>query len=295
MGTKADHRVKIDSAKVRLLINHGGPVAQLLHPDWISRDDPDQIGRLLLQTEELLSAQAPDVKLVLTGAGLLEVLLHEHRDFRHWKTEAALERLCSQCRDAASHVLSHLPHASRDYIFGVDFISEDSGVGQFGVLARENKVQAIIWKSYPFGTEANSLAGFGTGKGRLCPRVFDTNMGRTMVLVCHDAQAFNHRNKALVGRAFGQTARSAAMSEMAHQMQTEQPSWTLNLIHFIDNPASMKTFHRSFKQISTDHAWHPKAIGAFGYGKNVYASLASLAAECQFPPRTSDCVLFIEV
>jgi hypothetical protein len=191
--------------------------------------------------------------------------------------------------------LSHLPPSSRDYIFGIDFVSNNSGVGQFGVLARENKVQAIIWKSYPVGTEDNSLAGFGTAKGRSCPRVFDTNMGRTMVLVCHDAQAFNHRNKALVGRAFGQTARSAAMSEMAHQMKTEQPAWILNLIHFIDNPASMKTFHRSLKQISTDHAWHPKAIGAFGYGKDVYASLASLAAECQFPPRTSECVLVIEV
>jgi len=295
MGTKAGHRVRIANAKVRFLINQGGPVAQLLHPDWIARDDPNQIGGLLLQTEELLSAQAPDVELVLTGAGLLEVRLEGQRGYRYWKTEAALERLRSECRDVANHVLSRLPHTTRDYLFGIDFVSGGNGVGQFGVLARESNVHAIVWKSYPVGTEGNTLAGFGTAEGRLCPRVFDSSIGRAMFLVCHDAQAFNHRNKALVGRAYSQTLRSAAMSEMARQMETERPTWVLNLIHFIDKPASMTTFHRSLKQISTDHAWHPKAIGAFGYGGGVRASLASLATECQFPPRTSSCVLVIEV
>jgi hypothetical protein len=210
----------------------------------------------------------------------MEVQLDGQRGYRYWETEAALDRLLSKCANVASPILSRLPQTTRDYLFGIDFISGGNGVGQFGLLARAGKGHTIVWKSYPAGTEANTLAGFGTAKGRLCPRVFDSNIGRAMVLVCHDAQAFNHRNKALVGRAYGQTLRSAAMSEMARQMETEQPPWILNLIHFIDKPASVMTFHKSLKQISTDHIWHPKAIGAFGYGESVRASLARLATQC---------------
>lgn len=294
MGTRAGQRGKIAKAKVRFLTDQGGPVAQLLHPNWLARDDPSQIGSVLLQTEKLLSAQAPDTKLVLAGAGLLEIWLDPQDSYTDWKTAAALKRLSSQCRDVANNTLLPLRDATRDYLFGIDFVAGDRGVGQFGVLGRGGEARAIIWKSYPSGSEDNTLAGFGTTTGRLCPRVCHTNLGRVMVLICHDAQAFNHRNKALVRRAHGHTSRSAVMSEMARQMEDGQPTWVLNLIHFIDKPSSMTTFYRSFKQISTDYAWHPKVIGAFGYGKSVRPLLAALATECQFPPRTSTCVLVIE-
>jgi len=178
MGTKVDQRVSVATTKVRFLINQGGPVAQLLHPDWTARDDPNQIGGLLLQAEELLSAQAPNVELVLTGAGFLEVPVDGQRSYRYWRTEAALERLFSQCKDVADPVLSRLRHATRDYLFGVDFVSGGHGGGQFARLARAGKAHTIVWKSYPVGAEGNTLAGFGTGKGRLCPRVFNSRIGR---------------------------------------------------------------------------------------------------------------------
>lgn len=82
MGTKTGLRLKESRLSVRFLFNEGGPLAQLLHPCWIARNDLSLIADVLLRADALLNVDAPQVNLVLAGGGLVELSLSQERPRR---------------------------------------------------------------------------------------------------------------------------------------------------------------------------------------------------------------------
>lgn len=295
MGTKTGERVSPREIAVRFLFNEGGSTAQLLHPYWLSRGDASRAVDTLLKVDALLDSESPQVLLVVTGGGFLEVWLGEQHPPRFWRSEAGLNTLLARARKDAQVVGEGLRGCRRDYVVGLDYVSGREGVGQFALVLGSGGSASIVWKSYPVGREDNTLAGFGTSMGRKAPRVVRTTLGHVLVLVCHDAQAFNHRNIASVGSASAPTPRMQAMQEMARQVASYEPPWVLNLVHQIARLESTRTFRRSYKQIHLDHAWHPKVVGAFGYELPVQVRLAELAKGFQFPRGTSRCALAVGV
>lgn len=291
MGTKVGLRTAAHNISPQLIRAGESQIAQLLHPVCIARDDVDRMADLLHQVDSLLDSSAPGVRLVLTGGGFLEFLLDESRTSRRWRSEDTLEDLAQRCLISLAPAFDSLSLSPRDYVIGVDFVSGDYGVGQFAVLVRSGTHPTITWKSYPVDSEGNTLAGFGTPKGRSAPRIAKTALGTTLLLVCHDAQAFNHRNRALVGRAKKPSARTLIMNEVTLQMDAQQPAWALNLVHFIEKLSSISTFHKSYKQIQQDNAWRPKVVGSFGYDKVVIDSLGELSGQAQFPDATCRCTI----
>ena len=172
-------------------------------------------------------------------------------------------------RGAAKPLALATADGNRDYVVGVDVISDGRGIGQFVALLSRGDVADIAWKSYPVGEESEWLAGFGTERGRACPRAVNTSLGTTLALICHDAQAYNHRNRALVERASSTTHRSLVIDEMTSRLHAARPAWVLNVVHRIAKAGSLKTFATSYKQLSNDHDWHPRVVGAFGYDHGV--------------------------
>ena len=197
MGAKPGKRSS-SSLRVRVC-GKDGLVAQLLHPDWIARDDAKAVGSNLRAVEDELTRVNAQAKLVLSGGGLLEVYWDATLSHKSWRSEATLNTLVDQVHASVQPILNALASAKRDYVIGVDvFDKNDIGGGQFAVVLNKGTIKAIAWKSYPVLQESNWLAGFGTLKGRQSPRVLSTALGTTAVLVCHDVQAYNHRNQALV-------------------------------------------------------------------------------------------------
>jgi len=186
-----------------------------------------------------------------------------------------------------------LGDARRDYIIGIDVFADASTVGQFAVVIRQRGEPLVVWKSFPVTDEAKYLAGFGTPQGRCAPRIVQTTVGASLILVCHDAQAFNHRNVALVRKATRETPRLAAINEMQRQMQNQRPAWAFNLIHRIDRPENLRTFRTSYRQIRDDHDWSPCVVGSFGYGDNVRGELPRLAERTQCPDGLA-CAIVLE-
>lgn len=127
------------------------------------------------------------------------------------------------------------------------------------------------------------LAGFGTAIGRNSPRIVSTSLGKGIVLVCHDSQAYNHRNRANVRKALRKTPRRLVMDKMDKEMSVHKPQWGFNLIHWIGAPKNLRTFSTSYKQIAQDNLWNPKIIGAFGYDRGVKKDLEELAKRAKYP------------
>ncbi|MCJ7544228.1 MAG: hypothetical protein MUP47_06635 [Phycisphaerae bacterium] len=277
MDTRQPHG--LDALTFNVLSGKGSEVAQLLYPRSIERHDVALLSRLLARMETLCGAETPSVRVVVTGGGLLELLPSTGRPPGGWGLRAASDR----ANEAAAAFKEALSQAKRDYIIGVDVFAGPRTVGQFACVVRQGREPVIVWKSFPVGQEANYLAGFGTLDGRCSPRIVETAVGKSLILVCHDAQAFNHRNIGLVRKATQETPRRAAMNEMQRQMQEQQPEWAFNLIHQIDKPGSLRTFSTSYQQIHDDHGWSPCVVGSFGYGQDVRPDLACLAAQAQYP------------
>jgi hypothetical protein len=229
--------------------------------------------------ETFCGAETPSVRVVVTGGGFLEFLPNADRPLGN----SGLRAVSDSAKEAAAAFNEALSQAKRDYIIGVDVFADPRTVGQFACVVRQGRDPVIVWKSFPVGQEANYLAGFGTLDGRCSPRIVETAVGKSLILVCHDSQAFNHRNIGLVRKATQETPRRAAMNEMQRQMREQRPGWVFNLIHQIDKPGSLRTFSTSYQQIHDDHDWSPCVVGSFGYGQDVRPDLASLAARAQYP------------
>jgi hypothetical protein len=292
MGATLGKRI---AAKMRVhILGKHGPVAQLLHPSWMARNDIQTMSDILNIVDEELSLLTSGVKLVVTGGGYMEMGHAQLCSDKVWTSEKMLGHLTDCVRARMQSVATTLKNSQREFVVGVDvFDTRPKGVGQFAVFFSAGEVKTIAWKNFPAGEEKNWLAGFGTAKGRNSPRVVSTVLGKAVLLVCHDAQAYNHRNTALVGRACVPTHRQRSIHSMTQVMQSEKPEWVFNLIHQIAKKGSIKSFRNSYIQLNQDHGV-PAVVGAFGYGANVRTILTELAGRAQYPDGRAGVIAILE-
>jgi hypothetical protein len=292
MGTKAGKSSKSILSGFKIHGNEGS-IAQLLHPCWASRS-VSQVKPFLKKIDKELGEE---VKLIISGGGLIEIVKSsEKMKIKDLKSEEMLEELVEVVDDKIQPISTLMKQLDRDYIIGVDVIIDDDGymssVGQFAVVFSRGK-QTIVWKSYPIEDEDGFLAGFGTDRGRNSPRIVSTSVGNGIVLVCHDSQAYNSRNRGSVANAKHITSRRKVMDIMDAEMHDHKPEWAFNLIHWIEKSQNLTTFSKSYKQIYNDYTWKPMTIGAFGYGKKVAKDLDGLAEKVR-PFQEGGTVIILE-
>jgi len=293
MGAKSGKRTV---AKINInIVGKYGPIAQLLHPFWIARNNIKNMSHILQMLDEQLSLSTSEVKLVVSGGGFIEINHAEMYSQKTWRSEETIDELVRFVQTKMQLVANALKDSRRDFVIGVDvFDTQGIGGGQFAVLISAGEIKTIAWKSYPAGEESKWLVGFGSPKGRNSPRIASTVLGKVMLLVCHDAQAYNHRNRALVGRAYSPTPRQQVINVMIEMVKIEKPKWAFNLIHKIDKKGSIKTFRKSYTQIKQDYLV-PAVVGAFGYGTNIQETLGQLANMIQYPDGKAGVVVILEV
>jgi hypothetical protein len=204
-----------------------GPVAQLLHPSDACYT-ASQIAALIPAIDRDLN---PSARLVLSGAGLMAI----NHDFgvlngETLTSEETLLQLRGFVLDELDDILGRIGKLQRQYVLGFDVYVDGYNAGQFAVALVNERKPGIIWKSLPVGGEAGYLAGFGSPMGQMSPRIIDCCLGTALILVCHDAQSFNHRTGSLVGK---QTARGNTIAAMSQMMAKERPNgfsiWLISL------------------------------------------------------------------
>jgi hypothetical protein len=85
-------------AEVEIEIHgNGGPVAQMLHPQWIGRNDTHRMMEILRGVGDRLSAHSSDVKLIVTGGGFVEITYSKMHSRRDWHSEAVFFRSDPSC------------------------------------------------------------------------------------------------------------------------------------------------------------------------------------------------------
>jgi hypothetical protein len=294
MGAKSNEGIKKEISIC--VIGNKSPVAQLLHPLCIARDDISIMSDILQRVDQHLSEQTKGVKLVVSGGGFIEINHHQTYISTTWRSPQTLKDLKILVQTKIQPVATALKHSKRDYIIGVDvFDTNDKGGGQFAVLIRKGKISAIVWKSYPTVKEDRHLAGFGTDLGLNSPRIVDTNLGKVgkvgkaILLICHDSQAYNPRSKATASRP----ARLKVIEKMENMIKENNPEWAFNLIHRIDKEGSIKTFRTSYIRIHKKFNV-PSVIGAFGYSEDVREILTKLAEKTQYPNGKASVVVILE-
>jgi hypothetical protein len=84
MGAKVGDRIS-SVPRFRILGNFG-PVAQLLHPLWIARNDVRSMSNILKNIDDELS-RLHNVKLVVSGGGFIEMTINESLSSKLCSTE----------------------------------------------------------------------------------------------------------------------------------------------------------------------------------------------------------------
>jgi hypothetical protein len=242
-----------------------GPVAQVGHPISLLWTPKEAINTLLAAAAEL----PRNVRMLVTGGGYISL------DYPRVVTNDAeirqpefLSKLHAWTLSALSDVILAVGTPERDLVIGVD-VSVNAGCsGQFALWIGQAG-SALVPKRFPVGSEAKFLAGVDALHPGPYPRVVTTRVGRTLVLICHDAQAFNRRNRANVARAKQPTARMRAIQELHRERTTTDLEWALNVVHWIDGEPNTRTFHISYNQIRSDFPGAVSVAGGIGYGDNV--------------------------
>ncbi len=193
-----------------------------------------------------------------------------------------LEELHAWTLSELAQVIDLLAKPGRDIVMGVDVSVNRPGNGQFALYVGQENV-ALVPKRFPVDNEDHYLAGVGAVRAFPYPRVVETRIGPTLILVCHDAQAFNHRNRGTVARAAQPTNRSRAIPELDQARATPGLTWALNLVHWIDSPSNTKTFRTSYGQLRADFPGQVKVAGGFGYGDIPVASVHELLGRMTAP------------
>lgn len=291
----ADFKPTVENAPLQIFTSvEDDPalVAQIAHPSsWII--DTTTAEEVLTQVSADLH---PSVRVIVTGGGFLTLeyprvgvspRVRRRPDFldelRAW-THAQVVSLAGALRETSD----------REFLIGVDVRVEEQGSGQFGLwVGRDETV--LVSKRFPVGHEEEYLAGVDTTEDTSGPRIVRSSLGRVMILVCHDAQAFNHRNLANVGRAQRTTRRSRAAAEIARHIETNRPSWVFDLIHWIGGDANLRTFRTSFKQIHEDRVFGPIVVGAFGYEDGAETEATGWLAKLRHPAGASVVPVLIEM
>lgn len=247
----------------------GGDVLQVLsdHDLVLSNADAEQI---LLEIDKRADKST---RLLLTGAGLIEYNVHDIDSSRaNLLSERTLKAMTDVVRSETADLVRTLSSEStRDFVFGVDVTVGKGALksGQFAVVVRAKQSSAtIVPKMLPVGDEDARLAGFGTLASQTAPHIVETALGRTLILVCHDAQCFNHLTIARARNANATTSRQLAIDAMESQLRAAGTvPFALNLIHSVGERIQTRTFATSHKQLAGDH--HARAIkgviGAFCY------------------------------
>jgi hypothetical protein len=91
MGAKSGKRT---AAKINInVIGTHGPIAQLLHPLWIARNNIASISHILQMLDEQLSLSTSEVKLVVSGGGFIEVNHAKMYSQKTWRFEETIDEL----------------------------------------------------------------------------------------------------------------------------------------------------------------------------------------------------------
>ncbi|MBI4340156.1 MAG: hypothetical protein HY680_09430 [Chloroflexi bacterium] len=206
-------------------------------------------------------ARTHHAPMVLTAGGFVTVIAQRDGNL------AALTAIANQSLTGILPLLP--PNRPYDLCIGIDILRPLGRTpAQFAAFVPSNAgPNTIVWKSYPVGEEARGLPGFGTPQGFLSPRhIAATHLGSVGVMVCHDVQAFNHRNQTNVGNA---TPRRLVITNMTMAFTRAKPRSVLNLVHWIEKLGNTRTFHTSYRTLHGDHPWRPISYGAFGYGQGI--------------------------
>ncbi len=283
MGTRITPKVEASGFTFQIVQVGDGPITQVLHPDWLYRDNIGRMSNLILAIDEQLNNTFAESKLILTGGGYIQISERDAGLNVRKNRLSTFSHVYSQAMKIADRIKEYTFGIKRNLVLGMDLIINDFGVGQFGISISNGMVLGVAWKSYPVMDEWKWLAGFGMKEGREVPRYVEFDIGTSMILVCHDVQAFNHRNQALVARASHRTPRMDVIEYMDKEVIDKQPDWAFNLVHYIGKPASTRTFSISYKQLGSDYPKRIRSVGSFGYSKSVKTSLINLASKMQFP------------
>lgn len=264
MGTRAARDVTHHEGDLRIGIGAGqARIAQVAH----RRTRPfDTVTAASVLTE--VSNKLPDkTSVVITGGGF--VSLEYPRSSIPYPTrreQKFLDQLRAWTLNKTKDLVVALQKIKkREFLVGIDVIVGGEGSGQFGLWVG-NKEAVLVSKRLPVDNESVYLAGVDTRQPTNGPRVVESSIGKVMILVCHDAQAFNHLTQRRVQRAKTVTSRGLAIQELERTASDERPEWAFNLIHSVRKDRSVTKFRTSFKQIHTDCDSHPAVLGAFGYG-----------------------------
>ena len=267
MGSFSTHGIEIGSTRVVFDMSGAeskvARVAQVAH----RRSRPFDVPGASTVLSALSNRLPETVKVVVTGGGFVLLKYSEGAPKKSVRrTHGFLEILRVWTQRQIEPLMERLRKISgRDFLIGVDVSVDGDGSGQFAAWVGPNGVE-LVSKRFPVGGEATYLAGFDEKKSPVGPRIVQTSLGAAMLLVCHDAQAFNHRNQANVRRAAWYTPRWRSLDELETLAYDSNPKWIFDLIHCIEIDEDLVTFKKSFKQVHMDLPSHPKVIGAFGYG-----------------------------
>ncbi len=239
-----------------------GPVAQVAHPmslRWTKR--------VAVETLVAASEKVPHyVRLLVTGGGYISL------DYPKVSLSDVELRQPNFLATLHAWTLAELADElgvigrarDRDFVIGVDVSVNRPGPGQFALwVGRDGS--ALVPKRFPVDDEADCLAGVDAIRQGPYPRVVTTRLGPTLLLVCHDAQAYNRRNRGAVRRAIRLTSRGRAIRELDRARATSGLTWALNVVHWVRGESNTRTFRISYNQLRTDFAGDMRVAGAFGY------------------------------
>jgi hypothetical protein len=251
-----------------------GPVAQVAHPISL-RWTP----RVAAETLIAASAKVPNnVFLLVTGGGYISFDYPDARlsdgELRHTAFLATLHRWTLAQLSEVLGLIGDAPE--RDFVIGVDVSVSGRGSGQFALWVGRRDEYALVPKRFPAKEEAGHLAGVDAPQPGPYPRVVNTRLGPTLLLVCHDAQAYNRRNRGLVLKARKSTSRGRAISELDRARSSFGLTWALNLVHRIELASNTRTFGISYHQLRTDFVGDINVAGGIGYGRIAVEAIPEL-------------------
>jgi hypothetical protein len=272
-----------------------GPVAQVSHPTDIAWS-PGEAGQLLLSA----AAELPvNTKVVLTGGGFLTLTYpHPPPSPRLVLQGAFLQQLTAWTEQELLDVLRAVEQGrrERDFIIGVDVLVNGNGSGLFALWIGQGG-WALVAKRFPVNGEDRYLAGVEANVPVHGPRIVQTSIGPALLLVCHDAQAYNRRQRGSVGNASWVTPRARAMQELHAARRTPGLAWALNLVHWVGGENNTQTFATSYSQMRTDFPnGDLNVVGSFGYEPDVpVTAVPELLQRMTAPPMNLPKVVFQRV
>ncbi|MBA2435931.1 MAG: hypothetical protein H0V54_12780 [Chthoniobacterales bacterium] len=237
-----------------------GLVAQVAHPTSLRWTATQALETLVRAASKLPES----VELLIAGAGFISLAYGGKQESKSQMRQAEfLARLHDWTHATITNLLLSVPASNRELVFGIDVDVQGVRSGQFMAWVGRSGL-VLIPKRYPSGAEDRFLAGVDAAHSSSYSRILDTNVGPTLMLVCHDAQVFNHRNQANVKRAKRVTARTRAAGELQRRVN-RRITWGLNAVHEIKSQPNTLTFRNSYRQLRDDLQPDIRVCAGTGY------------------------------